>query len=163
MVPSVISVVLHLGYGFLRASLGSPFRAGRGQRRFLAAYGPAGDVPASPEQRASSAGFERCLGCGRCDLAVPAAAPVALADLARSWARSPETWHALGALLESLAEADLKRAEAGCPAGVPLEAMVRELRRMQRVRDELGGRSHVVGEGDTRAATMADDNATIGT
>lgn len=159
----MISVLLHLGYGFLRASLGYPFRAGKGQRRFLAAYGPGGDVPASPEQRVSSAGLERCLGCGRCDLAMPAAKPLALADLARSWARSPEAWPALPALLEAFAEADLKRAEAECPAGVPLETMVRELRRMQKVRDELGGRSRVGGEGDTEAATTAGDIATIGT
>lgn len=153
---------MHLCYGFLRASFGYPFRVGRGQRRFLAAYGPAGDVPASPEQRAASAGFERCIGCGRCDLEMPAEKPLALAGLARSWARSPETWPALGPLLEALAGADLKRAEAACPAGVPLEALVRELRRTLKARDELSGRSRTVGESDTEAATMADDIATIG-
>jgi ferredoxin len=158
----VISVILHLGYGFLRATLGYPFRAGRGQRRFLAAYGPDGDVPVSREHRAASAGFERCIGCGLCELALPR--PMALADLARSWCRSPETWPALGPLLDALGEADLKRAEAECPAGVPLETMVLELRRMQRVRDELGGRTRgdVESEHVKQAATASDDIATIG-
>jgi len=158
----VISVLLHLGYGFVRASLSYPFRAGKGRRRFLASYGPAGDVPASPEQRASSAGLERCVGCGRCDLALPQAAPQPLSDLARSWARSPETWPGLGPLLDGLAEADLRRAEAECPAGVPLETMVGELRRMQRVRDELGGGANAAGEGERSDATAAEDAATIG-
>lgn len=126
----VFSVLLHLGYGFFRASLTYPLRIGRGKARFLNSYGAEGLVPVSQEYRAHSVGFERCLGCGLCELALPR--PLALVDLAGSSWRSPETWSGLSGLLDELSTKDLIKAEGLCPAAVPLQALVVELRSMLR-------------------------------
>src|SRR5688572_15466275 len=39
----------------------------RGSRRFLANYGPEGNVPLSLEERALLKGASRCIHCGLCD------------------------------------------------------------------------------------------------
>jgi hypothetical protein len=54
--------------------------------------------------------------------------PEALRELAGSFWRSPETWPALGELLDGLDAADLRRAETLCPAEVPLCRLVAEMR-----------------------------------
>lgn len=149
----VISVLLHLGYGFLRASLTYPIRIGRGKSRFLRGYGVEGLVPVSPEYRAHSVGFERCLGCGLCELALTR--PLALSELAGSSWRSPETWSGLSSLLDELSAKELIRAEALCPAAVPLQALVVELRSMLRRWCEMS-------ESGPRAETTDDFHSTIG-
>ncbi len=121
-----MSVLLHLGYGFLRASATLPFRVGRGRDRVLRGFAPEGLIPATEEQRALSAAFERCIGCGFCDLELEEELP--LSELATSLWRSPETLPALAEVLDRLSEADLERAEAICPTGVPLSRLVAGLR-----------------------------------
>jgi hypothetical protein len=122
----MISVLLHLGYGFVRATATLPFRAGRGKERFLRDFAPEGLVPATELARKHSAGFERCIGCGFCDLALDDDS--SLADLSGSLWRAPETWPALEEALDRLVEADLERAEALCPTEVPLRHLVSSLR-----------------------------------
>lgn len=133
----LFSVLLHLGYGFLRASVTYPIRIGRGRERFLRGYGVEGLVPVSKAFRASTVGFERCLGCGFCELALPR--PLALTEFAGSSWRSPETWPALSSLLDELDAEDLERAEALCPADVPLRILVRELKSMLSLWSEMCG------------------------
>ena len=124
----MISVLVHLGYGFLRASCAYPFRGGgRGKARFLRTYGSEGLLPASSELRDMAPALDRCLGCGLCALELPR--PAALRELAGSFRRSPETWPALGALLDELADVDLSSAELLCPGEVPLSRLVAEMRR----------------------------------
>jgi ferredoxin len=149
----LLSVLLHLGYGFLRASVTYPVRIGRGRDRFLKGYGVEGMVPVTKTFRASTVGFERCLGCGFCELALPR--HLALSDFARSSWRSPETWSAISSLLDELDAEDLERAEALCPADVPLQALVKELSSMLRRWSEMRG-------GTPRAETTDDIHSTIG-
>ena len=104
-----------------------PFRIGRGRDRFLRDFAPEGLLPASETQRELSAAFERCIGCGFCDLAMAGEGEEILSELARSNWRAPETWPALKEALESLAESDLEAAEALCPTEVPLSELVAEL------------------------------------
>ena len=121
----VISVLVHLGYGFLRASWAYPFRMGKGKARFLQSYGPEGLLPTTPELRDLAPALDRCLGCGMCELEIPR--PAALRELALSFWRSPETWPVLGDQLAELAELDLSRSEALCPAEIPLARLVSEM------------------------------------
>lgn len=148
----MISVLLHLGYGFLKASLTYPIRVGRGSDRFLKSYGPEGQVPVSAEYRLHSAGFERCIGCGLCELALPRS--LALSDLAQSTWRSPETWTSLVEILDELSGMDLSRAEALCPSAVPLKTLVVELRKMLRRWSEMKGAI-------PQTATIDDNHSTI--
>ncbi len=148
----MISVLVHLGYGFVRASLSYPFRIGKGKARFLASYGVEGLVPATAIARELSVGFERCLGCGLCELAL--ARPEALRELACSLWRSPETWPGLDELLGELSSLDLSEAEARCPAEVPLGGLVMELRGAL-------GRGRAAEWGATPSATSESDHSTI--
>jgi ferredoxin len=129
----MLDVLLHLGYGFVRASVTLPFRVGRGEDRFLRSFAPEGLLPATEVQRDLSAAFERCIGCGFCELAMPGAA----ADIPRSFWRSPESWRGLVPILERLNEDDLSSAEALCPTEVPLRALVRMLGDVVKRWDEL--------------------------
>ncbi len=129
----MISVVVHLGYGFLRASCAYPFRVGRGKARFLRSYAPEGLLPATAAARDMAPALDRCLGCGMCELELPR--PAALRELASSFWRSPETWPALGEILDELCELDLSRAEASCPAEVPLGRLVAEMRKAHAARE----------------------------
>ena len=122
----MISVLLHLGYGFVRASLTLPFRVGRGRDRFLRDFAPEGLLPATQTQRELSADFEKCIGCGFCDLALDDSGG-ALSDISLSLWRAPETWPALGSALAELEKRDLAAAEALCPTEVPLSKLVAEL------------------------------------
>jgi len=124
-VKAVLSALAHLTYGLVRASLTYPLRAGRGGRRFLAAYGAEGLLPMSAEHRAVAAAFERCLGCGLCELAVPD--EPRLHDLARSLWRSPLATETAVAWLARLGAEDLAAAEAACPAGVPFAELAEHL------------------------------------
>ena len=129
----MLSVLLHLGYGFVRASLRYPFMAGRGGERFLRAYGPEGLLPVTAEHRAEAAALERCIGCGLCELAL--GDDPALHDLAISHWRSPLSPRALVEILSRLDDEALAEAEAGCPAEVPFRTMVRELLTWREPRD----------------------------
>lgn len=133
----MISVLLHLGYGFVRASLTLPFRVGRGGDRFLRSFAPEGLLPATADQRELSDAFERCIGCGFCELA--AAEGTDLADLPRSYWRAPESWRGLTAALDHLDGEALAAAEAVCPTEVPLRALVRTLQETLQRWDEWQG------------------------
>ena len=119
----MLSVLLHLGYGFVRASVSYPFRTGAGAARFRRAFEAEGLRSLSAEHRRAAAGFEGCIGCGRCELAF-AEDPV-VHDIARSLWRSPLAARGLGDILGKLEPDSLARAEELCPSEVPLRDLVR--------------------------------------
>ena len=127
---TMIEVLLHLTYGFVRASLSIPFRLGRGRARWLKDLAGEGFLPLSPQRRKHGPAFERCLACGWCDLA--AGTDGWLQQLAVTFFRSPETWSGLGPELSQLTEASVQAATEICPAGVPIDIMVDELRQRAR-------------------------------
>ena len=91
----------------------------------LGFYEAEGVVAVTREHRALAEAFERCLGCGLCELTFPG--QVELRALAGADWRSPDAWLGLAPLLSKLLPADLSDAEATCPGEVPLSALVVEL------------------------------------
>jgi len=85
-------------------------------------------LPPSERFRELSSSLERCLGCGLCELAGGATAE--LHDLARSLWRTPVAWPALGQVIDSVSEEELRTAEESCPVSVPFPEMVSLLREM---------------------------------
>lgn len=129
---------LYLAY---RALIAHPLRKlvreerGTGQQRFLANYGPEGNIPFTEADREILRGASRCIHCGLCN-----AYDRALVDTSRqlhggasllpvSFSRAtPDLPRARGALAAISADS-LVRSEAVCPTRVPLRAIFELLNR----------------------------------
>lgn len=129
---------LYLAY---RALIAHPLRRlfrdepGTGQQRFLANYGPEGNIPYTEEDRAILRGASRCIHCGLCN-----AYDRALLETSRqlyagasliplSYARATPDLPRARATLAALRDDGLLRSEAVCPTRVPLRAIAALLRR----------------------------------
>lgn len=118
---------LYLAY---RALLVRPLKAvvrrEGGIERFHENYRPEGLVPTRPQDRAALAAAGRCISCGLCDAYDPHLSKLArwsydgASLLPRQYARSSADLPHLRETLSRLQPADLRRAQAVCPTGVPL-------------------------------------------
>lgn len=97
-----------------------------GIERFYENYASEGLVPTRPGDRAALAAAGRCISCGLCDAfdrnlsKLPRTAYDGASLLPRQYTRSSADIPHLLPLIRRLRPADLRRAEAVCPTGVPL-------------------------------------------
>lgn len=126
---------LYLAY---RAIAVRPIKAALGRdggiERFHENYRPEGLIPTTPKDRAMLAAAGRCISCGLCDAFDGNFSKLdrSLYDgaslLPRQWSRSSvDLPHARRALAR-LRPAELRRAQAVCPTGVPLVELAHWLR-----------------------------------
>lgn len=94
-----------------------------GERRFVSNYEPDHLLPFSGSVRAALPSWQGCTGCGLCDAAYGGGASV----LAVVGAGVRDTSQLVAAARDAAALTDaegLERAEAACPVGVPVRAVV---------------------------------------
>lgn len=118
---------LYLAY---RALVVRPIKAAAGRdggiERFHDNYRPEGLIPTRPRDRAALAAAGRCISCGLCDAFDPNLAKLArwsydgASLLPRQYARSSVDLPHAREVVARIRPADLRRAEAVCPTGVPL-------------------------------------------
>jgi ferredoxin len=123
----------NLGWRFARHLAWLPVRAVRrrsGADTFLASVAPEGYLPLTPEERSWFPARMRCVSCGLCALASPAAAS-AWDDAWSFVAGASRSIDAAGAAASGAgAAAQDAAAESVCPTGVPIRALAESLRRL---------------------------------
>lgn len=119
---------LYLAYRalFVRPLKAALRRDGGGIERFHQNYRPEGLIPTRPQDRAALSAAGRCISCGLCDAhdanlgKLPRRSYDGASLLPRQFTRSSvDLPHSLPTIAR-LRPADLRRAQAVCPTGVPL-------------------------------------------
>lgn len=134
-----LSSLFFLGAHFVLHLVRLPWRkAGQGERRFLASYGPEGLLPLSPDERTLLPALDLCIACGLCNVVCAKLAdaprhifggPSALGAQARSM---PDFGAFAGHVAHDADCADCAICESVCPTGVPLRELGRFVSRLAR-------------------------------